>query len=61
MTELFPVTTGHDHGHAHRWLIDEAKGPMSRGVCRVCGAERAFRNWVAQADFSTAEERRQSA
>jgi hypothetical protein len=43
--------------HAHRWLIDEPNGPMSMGVCKVCGASKEFRNWIEQADYSTATER----
>jgi hypothetical protein len=44
--------------HAHRWLIDEPRGPFSRGVCRVCGAEKQFRNWLAETDFITNTEHR---
>lgn len=28
----------------HRWRIEPPAGPTSRGVCRLCGAEREFRN-----------------
>jgi hypothetical protein len=28
----------------HRWVIDSPNGAMSRGVCRVCGAEKEFPN-----------------
>ena len=28
----------------HHWLIDEAKGPTSKGVCKLCGAVAEFRN-----------------
>ncbi|MCC7366541.1 MAG: hypothetical protein IT303_19440 [Dehalococcoidia bacterium] len=47
--------------HAHRWLIEEARGPQSRGTCRVCGTEKMFRNWLEDADFITNEEHRQAA
>lgn len=43
--------------HAHHWLIEEATGPKSHGVCRDCHAEREFRNWLAEADFVTRGER----
>jgi hypothetical protein len=28
----------------HHWLIEEAAGPVSRGVCKLCGAKRDFFN-----------------
>jgi len=28
----------------HYWIIESPKGPTSRGVCKLCGAEREFRN-----------------
>ena len=28
----------------HHWLIETAVGPVSKGVCRLCGEERAFDN-----------------
>jgi len=37
----------------HYWIIEGAKGPTSRGVCKYCGAEREFQNsWQ---DLSYAE------
>ena len=40
----------------HHWIIDSAQGPMSKGVCQLCGAKREFRNshygldgWMEQA------------
>lgn len=30
----------------HHWLIPEADGPISKGVCKYCGEERGFSNWV---------------
>jgi hypothetical protein len=44
--------------HAHHWLIGEAAGPSSLGVCKRCGATRAFKNWLEDADFTTNEEHR---
>jgi hypothetical protein len=32
----------------HYWVIEDASGPTSRGVCKFCGAEREFYNsWPA--------------
>lgn len=47
--------------HFHHWLIESPNGETSRGVCKICGATREFRNWLPDADFLTYEERRQSA
>lgn len=30
---------------AHHWLIEEARGPTSKGRCINCGEEREFSNW----------------
>ena len=30
----------------HQWLIDAPAGPSSRGVCRNCGEERQFLNYI---------------
>lgn len=47
--------------HAHRWVLESPNGPTSRGVCKICKAEKGFRNWLAEADFITSEERRLAA
>ena len=47
--------------HFHRWRIDEPSGPMSRGVCKVCGVEKEFKNWLSDMDFITNEEHRSAA
>ncbi|MFN0147426.1 MAG: hypothetical protein ACKVT1_13015 [Dehalococcoidia bacterium] len=47
--------------HFHRWLIDEPNGPVSRGVCKVCGTTKDFKNWLADGDFITNEEHRSAA
>jgi hypothetical protein len=47
--------------HAHRWRIEEPSGSESVGVCSSCGATRSFKNWLAETDFITNEERRQAA
>jgi hypothetical protein len=28
----------------HHWIIDTPQGAMSKGVCKICGAEREFPN-----------------
>ena len=44
----------------HHWLIDSPGGPTSKGVCRLCGIERQFRNYLEGArwdeDASSAQE-----
>ncbi len=30
----------------HQWLIDSPAGPSSGGVCRLCGEERQFQNYI---------------
>jgi hypothetical protein len=35
-------------GCRHHWLIEEANGPTSRGVCKFCGATHTFTNSVAE-------------
>lgn len=46
-TEGSPVTN--EEGAplcGHHWLIDSPGGPTSKGVCRLCGTERQFRNYL---------------
>ena len=31
---------------AHHWIIEAAGGPTSKGVCRRCGAEKEFLNYL---------------
>jgi hypothetical protein len=57
MTKTAPVASD----HLHRWRIDEPNGPISRGVCKVCGAEKQFKNWLSEGDFITNEEHRMAA
>ncbi len=28
----------------HYWVIESARGPVSKGVCKFCGAQREFHN-----------------
>lgn len=44
--------------HYHRWRIDEPNGPMSTGVCKICGQTKQFKNWLSDMDFITNEEHR---
>ncbi|HJP40831.1 MAG TPA: hypothetical protein QGF35_03905 [Dehalococcoidia bacterium] len=47
--------------HLHRWRIEEPNGPVSKGACKVCGAEKEFKNWLSDMDFITNEEHRVAA
>ncbi len=38
---------GKRSGCSHFWLIGEAHGESSTGVCRLCGEEREFYNWMS--------------
>jgi len=31
----------------HHWEIDNAEGPVSLGMCRLCGATREFHNYLS--------------
>ena len=31
---------------AHNWIIESPEGPTSKGVCKFCGAESEFNNFV---------------
>ena len=30
----------------HQWLIETPAGPSSKGVCRLCGAQGEFQNYI---------------
>jgi hypothetical protein len=32
----------------HYWIIESPGGPISKGVCRLCGAVSEFRNYVVR-------------
>jgi hypothetical protein len=36
----------------HHWKIDPPEGPFSKGVCKLCNAEREFRNWQTNREYS---------
>ena len=58
-TQTAPVVaTSH---HFHHWRIEEANGPRSMGVCKYCGVEKTFKNWLEDSDFITNEEHRSTA
>jgi len=31
----------------HHWVIDSPDGPTSRGICKLCGAEHEFNNYIS--------------
>ena len=33
---------------AHHWFIEEPKGPMSKGVCKLCGEQQEFANYLEE-------------
>ena len=35
----------------HHWVIQTATGPMSQGVCQLCGLVREFQNYVEAATW----------
>lgn len=30
----------------HHWVIESPAGPVSKGMCRCCGEEREFPNYI---------------
>ena len=30
----------------HNWLIEPPEGPVSSGICRICGLTREFKNYI---------------
>jgi hypothetical protein len=39
-------------GCSHHWIIEAAMLPLSKGVCRVCGEEKLFRNQLQWAEIA---------
>jgi hypothetical protein len=35
----------------HYWIIEEADGPVSSGVCKFCGERREFLNSWSEANY----------
>ena len=50
MTQKAPVTESVEEQAepqcCHHWAIQPATGPVSSGVCQVCGEVREFKNYV---------------
>ena len=42
----------------HHWRIEEAQGPTSRGVCKLCGMEREFFNTIPEGYPALARDKR---
>jgi len=40
----------------HHWVIESANGPVSVGVCRLCGARREFFNYLSDCVQATEDE-----
>lgn len=47
---------GERGGCLHHWWIGEAQGEFSTGVCRLCGEEREFKNWMTSTVMSKSAE-----
>lgn len=30
----------------HHWIIESPHGPISKGVCKICGEEKEFQNFM---------------
>ena len=43
-TRLESLTTKTMETCRHYWMIESARGPVSKGVCKFCGAKREFHN-----------------
>ena len=39
----------------HHWVIDRPAGPLSKGVCRLCGENREFQNYVEDSSWSNSD------
>lgn len=44
-TSQEPTTENECH---HHWVIDYPRGEMSKGVCKLCGAKKWFKNWLPE-------------
>ena len=53
MTNRSSVTEAPEHpgpsACRHYWVIQPASGPLSPGLCQVCGENREFKNYVDHA------------
>ena len=41
-----PEKEAKEGGCRHHWLIESPEGPTSMGICKLCGAQKEFRNSV---------------
>ena len=39
----------------HHWVIDMPNGPLSDGVCQICGEARAFKNSTESTSWLTGQ------
>ncbi len=50
MTQQAPITDSSEEQVApqccHHWVIQPATGPVSPGLCQICGESREFKNYV---------------
>lgn len=51
LDEMAGTTGTTDTDCLHYWIIEPAAGPTSLGVCRKCGEEGAFKNYVEGNSF----------
>ena len=56
-TTIAPEATGENNANRavstcrHHWVIQPADGPVSNGLCQVCGETREFKNYVESATW----------
>ena len=56
-TTIAPETTEENNAKRavstcrHHWVIQPADGPVSNGLCQVCGETREFKNYVESATW----------
>jgi hypothetical protein len=56
-TTIAPATTEENNDEPavstcrHHWVIQPADGPVSNGLCQVCGETREFKNYVESATW----------
>jgi hypothetical protein len=56
-TTIAPATTEENNDEpavstcCHHWVIQPADGPVSIGLCQVCGETREFKNYVESATW----------
>ena len=44
----------------HHWVIQEADGPISLGLCRECGAFKEFKNYLEASHWGDEKARNES-